>query len=112
MSVMDARRKGQGEKVNLLKKYLAVSEESGSPNLPGCVPRGATRAEVERNIGRTVSGLRNELRADGELVPEPRSYSAYLACRAGAEHKNARHSPGVLFTNFHFRFSNFGSFYR
>ena len=56
-----------------MKKYLVVIKESGtgysaySPDLPGCVATGATRAEVERNIGRTLSFLLNELRAVGEL---------------------------------------------
>ena len=67
-----------------MKKYLVVIEETGtgysaySPDLPGCVASGTTRAEVERNISRTLSFLLSELRADGEIVPEPHTYSAYV----------------------------------
>lgn len=67
-----------------MKKYLIVIEETGagysaySPDLPGRVATGATRAEVERNICRTLALLLSELRDDGEIVPEPHTYSAYV----------------------------------
>ena len=67
-----------------MKKYLIVIEETGrgysaySPDLPGCVATGATRREVERNICRALSLVLNELRNDGDVVPEPHTYSAYV----------------------------------
>ena len=54
-----------------MKKYLVMIEETAtgysaySPDLPGGVATGATRAEVERNIGRSLSFLLSKLRADG-----------------------------------------------
>jgi predicted RNase H-like HicB family nuclease len=56
-----------------MKKYLIVIEKTStgfsaySPDLDGCVLTGATREEVERNM-----------REEGQAVPEPHSYSAYV----------------------------------
>lgn len=67
-----------------MKKYLIVIEETGagysaySPDMPGCVATGATRAEVEKNMRRKLSSVLNELREDGEIVPEPHTYSTYV----------------------------------
>jgi predicted RNase H-like HicB family nuclease len=67
-----------------MKKYLIVIEETGtgfsaySPDLPGCVATGATRAEVERNMGEAIAFHLDGLREDGEPVPEPRTYSTYV----------------------------------
>jgi len=67
-----------------MKKYLIVIEETGtgysaySPDLPGCVSTGATRTEVEKNMREAISFHLDGLREDGEPVPEPHSYSAYV----------------------------------
>jgi predicted RNase H-like HicB family nuclease len=63
---------------------LIVIEETGtgyshpSPDLPGCVATGATRTEVEKNMREAIAFHLEGLREEGELVPEPRSYSAYV----------------------------------
>jgi predicted RNase H-like HicB family nuclease len=67
-----------------MKKYLIVIEqtETGfsaySPDLPGCVSTGATREEVERNMREAIGFHLDGLREDGQAVPEPHSYSAYV----------------------------------
>ena len=66
-----------------MKKYLIVIEETStgfsafSPDLPGCVATGATRAEVEANMREAISFHLDGLREDGEPAPEPRTYSTY-----------------------------------
>jgi len=66
-----------------MKKYLVVVEETGigysaySPDLPGCVATGATRAEVETNMRQASSFHLDGLREEGEPAPEPRTYSTY-----------------------------------
>lgn len=67
-----------------MKKYLIVIEQTGtgfstySPDLPGCVSTGATREEVERNMREAIAFHLDGLREDGQTVPEPHSYSAYV----------------------------------
>ena len=67
-----------------MKKYLIVIEETGrgysaySPDLPGCVATGTTRTEVEKNLRKVLLFHLDGLRADGDIVPEPHTYSAYV----------------------------------
>lgn len=62
-------------------KYLVVIEktETGysaySPDLPGCIATGHTQEEVEKNMQEGISFHLESIRADGEQVPEPKSYS-------------------------------------
>lgn len=67
-----------------MKKYLIVIEptQTGfsaySPDLPGCVSTGRTRDEVEKNIREAIAFHLDGLRQEGQEVPEPQSYSAYV----------------------------------
>jgi predicted RNase H-like HicB family nuclease len=67
-----------------MKKYLIVIEptQTGfsvySPDLPGCVSTGRTREEVELNMREAIAFHLDGLREDGEPVPEPQTYSAYV----------------------------------
>jgi len=67
-----------------MKKYLIVIEptQTGfsaySPDLPGCVSTGATRAEVEQNMREAIAFHLDGLREEGQAVPEPQSYSTYV----------------------------------
>ena len=67
-----------------MKKYLIVIEptQTGfsaySPDLPGCVSTGRTREQVERNMREAVVFHLDGLREDGQAVPEPNTYSAYI----------------------------------
>lgn len=49
------------------------------PDLPGCVATGATREEVERNIGEAISFHLEGLREDEEPVPEPSAWTKDIA---------------------------------
>jgi predicted RNase H-like HicB family nuclease len=49
-----------------------------SPDLPGCVTTGRTREEVEQNIREAIAFHLDGLREEGQAVPEPQTYSAYV----------------------------------
>ena len=65
-------------------KYLIIIEKtdtgysSYSPDLPGCVSTGASRAEIERNMQEAIAFHLDGLREEGYPVPETVSASAYV----------------------------------
>lgn len=67
-----------------MSRYLIVIENTAtgysaySPDLPGCVSTGSTPEEVENNMREAIEFHLHGLRLEGEEVPEPRSYSAYV----------------------------------
>ena len=67
-----------------MKNCLAVIDPTATgfsaylPDFPGCVSTGATREEVERNIREAITFHIEGLREEGQAVPEPESYSAYI----------------------------------
>ena len=71
-----------------MKKYLVVIEptQTGfsaySPDLRGCVSTGRTREEVEKNMREAITFHVDGLREEGQAVPEPSSYSAYVELSA------------------------------
>ena len=66
-----------------MSRYLIIIEdtETGfsaySPDLPGCVSTGSTRAEVERNMKEAIEFHLDGLREEGMPIPTPRSEAAY-----------------------------------
>ena len=66
-------------RVEAMKKYLVVVEETGtgysaySPDLEGCVATGQTRAEVEKNMRQAI-----KFHLEGLRVPQLHSYSTYV----------------------------------
>ena len=71
-----------------MKKYFIVIEptQAGfsvySPDLPGCISTGRTREEVEQNMREAIVFHVHGLREEGQAVPEPGSYSAYIELSA------------------------------
>lgn len=71
-----------------MSKYLIVIEETDggfsaySPDVPGCVSTGATRAEVERNMQEAIAFHLDGLREDGLPVPRPSTSAAYVEVAA------------------------------
>jgi predicted RNase H-like HicB family nuclease len=67
-----------------MKKYLIIIEETGagysafSPDLPGCFSTGWTRPDVEQNMRKVIAHHLQSLRSDGEILPEPHTYSSYV----------------------------------
>jgi predicted RNase H-like HicB family nuclease len=67
-----------------MSKYLVVIEPTASgfsaysPDLPGCVSTGQTRDEVEANMREAIAFHIDGLREEGEEVPQPHTYSAYV----------------------------------
>ncbi len=67
-----------------MRKYLIVIEptQTGfsaySPDLDGCVSTGATKQEVEQNIYEAVEFHLDGLREEGQIVPDPHTYFAYV----------------------------------
>ena len=53
-----------------------------SPDLPGCVATGATRADVEQNMRAAVELHLDGLRENGEPVPPPSTSAAYVEVAA------------------------------
>lgn len=71
-----------------MKRYLVVVERTQtgysaySPDLPGCIGTGRTRAEVEANMREAIEFHIEGLRLEGLDVPEPSSESAYISVAA------------------------------
>jgi predicted RNase H-like HicB family nuclease len=67
-----------------MSKYLVVIEPTASgfsaysPDLPGCISTGRTRDEVEANMREAIAFHIDGLREEGEEVPQPQTYSAYV----------------------------------
>jgi predicted RNase H-like HicB family nuclease len=65
-------------------KYLVVVEQTGSgfsaysPDVPGCVATGASRADVEREITDAISFHLEGLQAEGLDLPTPHASTAYV----------------------------------
>lgn len=71
-----------------MTKYLIVIEktETGfsaySPDLPGCVSTGQTRAEVEMNMKEAIEFHLEGMQEEGYQIPKPSTESAYLEIAA------------------------------
>ena len=69
-------------------RYLIVIEPTAtgfsaySPDLPGCVATGASRADVERNMRDAVELHLEGLRANGLPVPRPSTSASYVEVAA------------------------------
>ncbi|MEZ6088032.1 MAG: type II toxin-antitoxin system HicB family antitoxin [Pirellulaceae bacterium] len=65
-------------------KYLIVIEKTSnnlsafSPDLPGCVATGATKAEVEERMREAIRMHIDGMREDGLEIPEPSSIAEYI----------------------------------
>jgi len=71
-----------------MQRYLIVLEPTAtgfsaySPDLPGCVATGATRAEVEANMREAIALHLEGLREDGAPVPPPQTIATYVEVAA------------------------------
>jgi predicted RNase H-like HicB family nuclease len=71
-----------------MSRYLIVIERTAtgfsaySPDLPGCVATGETRAQVEAEMHDAMEFHIEGLRRAGEPVPEPKSHAAYCEVAA------------------------------
>jgi predicted RNase H-like HicB family nuclease len=71
-----------------MNRYLIVIEQTStgysaySPDVPGCVATGATRAEVEREMHDAIEFHIEGLRLAGEDVPKPTSEAVYCEVAA------------------------------
>jgi predicted RNase H-like HicB family nuclease len=69
-------------------KLLVVVEQTGtgysaySPDLPGCVATGPSRAEVEQRMREAIEFHVDGLRADGQDLPEPHAYATIVEVAA------------------------------
>jgi len=65
-------------------KYLIVIEPTPtgysaySPDVPGCVATGESRADVERDMADAISFHLDGLKAEGLPVPKPNTLSSYV----------------------------------
>jgi predicted RNase H-like HicB family nuclease len=66
-----------------MSRYLIIVESAStgysaySPDLPGCVATGRTRADVEREMHDAIEFHIDGLRLAGEEIPAPRSEASY-----------------------------------
>ncbi len=73
-----------------MKKYLIVIEQTAtgcsaySPDLDGCVATGKTREEVESQMQEAIAFHLERMARNGEPIPEPHTYSAYVEVPAQA----------------------------
>jgi predicted RNase H-like HicB family nuclease len=71
-----------------VKRYLIVIEETGSgyaaysPDLPGCVSISGTRNEIEKKMREAIAFHLAGLRAEGQAIPEPHTFSTYVELSA------------------------------
>jgi predicted RNase H-like HicB family nuclease len=71
-----------------MNRYLIIIEQTRtgfsaySPDLPGCVAVGETRAEVEREMHDAVEFHIEGMKLAGEPVPEPRAQPAWCEVAA------------------------------
>ena len=69
-------------------RYLIVIEETSSgfssysPDVPGCVSTGQTRADVELRMREAITAHLDELREGGGPPPRPISTAAYIEVAA------------------------------
>lgn len=65
-------------------KYLIIVEtvQNGfsaySPDLPGCVSTGASKAEVETNMREAISFHLEGLTESGQVIPKPSATATYI----------------------------------
>lgn len=68
-----------------MTQYLVIYEQGPdswgaySPDLPGCIAAGSSRAEVEQLMRDAVEAHVELLRSEGLPVPEPSSFPDYVA---------------------------------
>jgi predicted RNase H-like HicB family nuclease len=69
-------------------KLLIVVEQTASgfsaysPDVPGCIATGGTRAEVEHNMREAIELHLNGMREEGLSVPQPLSYATTVEVAA------------------------------
>ena len=67
-----------------MTRYLIIIEETEtgfsaySPDLPGCVSTGTSRAAVEDNMREAIAAHLEEMKEDGLPAPKPSSAAAYV----------------------------------
>lgn len=71
-----------------MNSYLIIIEDTAtgfsafSPDLPGCIATGSTRAEVEREMHDAIEFHIEGLRRAGEQIPQPHTHAAYCEVAA------------------------------
>ncbi|WP_376692952.1 type II toxin-antitoxin system HicB family antitoxin [Wenzhouxiangella sp. EGI_FJ10409] len=69
-------------------QYVVILEEGSEswgayvPDLPGCVAVGETRQEALQLIREAIEFHLDGMRADGDPIPEPHSYSEVIQVSA------------------------------
>lgn len=71
-----------------MKEYTVIFEWAGSnysayvPDLPGCISTGRTLEETERSMHGAIELYLEQLVADGEPIPEPRTRAGSISVAA------------------------------
>jgi len=72
------RRIGTMKKYSIVVELAANGFSAYSPELRGCIATGRTRDEVERNMREAIAFHLDGLREEGQPIPEPKTFSAYV----------------------------------
>lgn len=62
--------------IALVHKDAGTSYGVSFPDVPGCISAGDTFEEAVANAGEALTGHFGAMRADGETLPQPRSFEA------------------------------------
>ena len=71
-----------------MKEYTVIYEKTGnnwsaySPDVPGCMATGKTRAEVERNFREALAFHFEGLKKEGLPIPKPTSEVGHVSIAA------------------------------
>ncbi|MBU1920432.1 type II toxin-antitoxin system HicB family antitoxin [bacterium] len=89
------------------QKFLVVIEKAGknfsafSPDLPGCISTGKTRAEAERNMLEAMQLHIDGTIADGEKIPKSESSAVTMMLEIPGKKKAAVRAPRLAKTTRH-----------
>ncbi len=70
-----------------MRRFLIVIEKADgnysaySPDLPGCIATGVTRAEAEKNMHEAIEMHIQGLIADKKPIPKSHSFAEYMAVK-------------------------------
>jgi predicted RNase H-like HicB family nuclease len=69
-------------KILVVVEHTDTGYSAYSPDLPGCVATGSSRAEVERTMREAIELHVEGLRAEGLTPPEPQAYATFVEVAA------------------------------
>lgn len=69
-------------KILIVVEQTETGYSAYSPDLPGCVATGPSRADVERTMREAIEFHLDGMREDGLVPPEPHAYATIIEVAA------------------------------